>query len=259
MSDRACVVVAWHNPEQREKFLAAWGIGELIPPLLYLQQDKDRSGCALTKNRGVIRAIDDGYDIICVLDDDCFPSKPGFSLENLVQRHCEALQPQQVKRFEVVTNPPSRGTPYFNRTAEMPVAASMGYWIGVGDYDAPSQLVHGAQHPMEFRQEAIFGQYFALSGMNIAFRASWWPYCQFVNVPRMDDIWMGFIWQRRAYDNGHCFNLNGPLVRHSRQSNVWANLKDEARHLEANETIWRKVLQYPAPYEYEDLAKLLPL
>jgi len=64
------VVVAWHNPVQREAFLSAWGLNT-VPSWVFLQQDEHKEGCAKTKNKGVRRAIDAGARVIVVLDDDC--------------------------------------------------------------------------------------------------------------------------------------------------------------------------------------------
>jgi hypothetical protein len=248
---KTTIVVPWHNPEQIELFKNAWQISG--SHRVVFQQDKDKSGCALTKNRGIRRAIDEGAEVVIVLDDDCFPHE-GQSLDEFIAAHQEALKPQQVVMLDAVTDPPSRGTPYFNRTIEMPVAASMGFWSHVGDYDAPGQLVHGAMKPMQFSRKAIAGRYFPLCGMNLAFRAEEWPWCQFVNVPRFDDIWQGFLWQKKAYSAGQCFNLAGPLVRHSRQSNVWANLRDESINLERNETIWADIHAMPLS-DYESMIR----
>lgn len=245
------IVVAWHNSDQLDKFLAAWGCVATYN-LLLLQQDKDGEGCAATKNKGIQRAIDSGAEVIGVLDDDCFP-QDGMNIDQYANAHRAALEPQPIEMFRAVTDPPSRGTPYFNRTITMPVAASMSFWTGVGDYDAPGQLVHGASCEMKFHRQAIYGQYFPLCGMAIAFRAEWWPWCQFINVPRFDDIWQGFLWQREAYAHGHCFNLAGPLVRHSRQSNVWANLRAEAPNMERNETFWQDIATAPPELGYDDL------
>ncbi len=252
---RVKVVVPWHNSEQLGKFMDAWNVNESSPQFVF-QQDKSRAGCAKTKNAGVARAIEGGAEIIIVLDDDCFPVSDEMGIEYFIAAHLEALEPQNVRMFEVVTDPPSRGTPYFNRTIKMPVAASMGFWVGIGDYDAPGQLCHGATRPMTFKREAINGQYFPLCGMNLAFRAEEWPWCKFIDVPRFDDIWQGFLWQRKAYAEGKCFNLNGPLVRHSRQSNVWQNLRDEALNLERNESIWETIAGMPLTTHSEMLDKL---
>lgn len=252
------VVVPWHNAEQLASFKEAWSlIGR--NSFMHFQQDREKEGCATTKNKGIAAAIEKGAETIIVLDDDCFPHFRHICMEEFISFHESALEPVAVPMFKQVTTPPSRGTPYFERTIKMPVAASMGFWSEVGDYDAPGQLVHGATHPMRFDASPVFGQYFPLCGMNIAFRASQWPWCQFVDVPRFDDIWGGFLWQRRAYSVGECFNLSGPMVRHSRQSNVWKNLRDEAQNLERNETIWQQIHRMPVDISYNNALRLLEL
>jgi hypothetical protein len=253
------IVVPWYRGEQVAEFLRAWGVDrDALPPWLVLQQDERREGCAVTKNKGVEEAMARGAEVVVVLDDDCFPCEPERStLERFAEAHVEALLPRSVRMFEAVTTPPSRGTPFGKHSFEMPTAASMGFWTEVGDYCGVRQLAFGAP-PMEFRMEPIFGRYFPLCGMNLAFRPrDWLPWCRFVDVPRFDDIWMGWLWQREAYRRGSCFNLGGPLVRHSRQSDPWRNLIVEARHLKANETLWANIAQSPHD-DYATLSSLLP-
>ena len=251
MAETIKAVVAWHNEKQIAMFLDAWQITK-DDARIHLQRDLHREGCAVTKNKG-LAAVDS--DIVVVLDDDCYPD--GRSFGEFLDAHREALEPQRVEMFQPVTIPASRGTPYHHRATAMPVAASMGFWRGVGDYDACAQLVHGARTPMTFDHAPIFGRYFPLSGMNLAFRPKLWGrWCQFIDVPRFDDIWMGFLLQKKAYSRGHCFNLAGPSVIHSRQSNVWQNLIDEAKNLEANETLWEKIAA--GPMDYDELTKLIP-
>jgi hypothetical protein len=256
--DKCFIVVPWVREEEREAFLREWNINpRSVPDWLILQHDERREGCARTKNAGIARAVVRGADVVVVLDGDCYPHRDAPTLEILAEHHVSALKPQPVRMFDVVTDPPSRGTPYGDLTITMPVAASMGFWTDVGDYCAVRQLAHGPR-PMTFVREAVHGRSFPLCGMNLAFRpAEWAPWCTFVDVPRFDDIWMGWLWQREAYARGACFNLAGPLVRHSRQSNVWRNLRDEARFLEANEALWREIAAAPDG-SYEALARLLP-
>lgn len=235
------VVTPWHKPEQRDWWLDQWRPGRRE---YLLFQDACQRGCGATKNAGIRQAIEKGAHGIVVLDDDCGPSREAPTLTALIRGHVECLQPQPVPMFEVVTDPPSRGTPFYNRTLTMPVVASMGFWLGMGDYDAPSQLVHGPTRPMTFKREVVFGKYFALCGMNLAFRIrDAWPFCQFVDVPRFDDIWMGWKWQAHAWRTGQCFNLRGPLVTHARQSNVWNNILEESPLLEENEYRWQKIAE----------------
>lgn len=249
------VVVPYVDRTQVEAFLDAWQIVD-PPDWLILVDDTARTGCAAAKNRGVAEAMSRGADVVVVLDDDCYPEEVD-SLETFAGQHAAALEDQPVGLFQTVTDPPSRGTPHAETTLRMPVAASMGFWTGIGDYDAARQLAYSAA-PMTFRPDVIHGRYFPLSGMNMAFRpADWQPWCTFIDVPRYDDIWMGWLWQREAYRRGACFNLNGPPVRHARQSNVWRNLETEGRHIEANETLWQRIALHPDP-TYENLLGLLP-
>ncbi len=236
-----CIVVPWHNREQLDKFLEAWNVHTDDCNYLILQEDKDKSGCAATKNLGIQEALRREAEIVIVLDDDCYPwEKP--SLVTFAEAHLEAFEPQFVELYDAVTDPPSRGTPFHNREVTLPVAATMGFWVDNPDYDAPSQLVH-LNKPMKFFRKIMFQKFFAFSGMNCAFQSEMWPYFRFdEEAPRYDDIFMGYALQAQAYKLGYCINLNGPLVRHVRQSNVWDNLKIEAENMERNENEWKKYL-----------------
>jgi len=231
------VAVPWHNEEVFSSFCHAWGNPK--SKWLFAEEDKKKEGCAIVKNRAIKRAVDSGAKYIIVLDSDCLPYEHQ-TIESFALDHIEALKPQPIEMFIAVTDPPSRGTPYRNRFIDMPVAASMGFWHGFPDYDAPASLCHG-DDAMAFKTAPVYGRYFAFSGMNYAFHRDWGKYMIHQNVPRMDDIWMGLELQKAAYAKGYCFNLGGPTVIHSRQSNVWQNLRDEAQYLEENETRWQKV------------------
>jgi len=234
------ICTPWHNIDQLASFMYSWGTDQNSDAFIF-QQDASKLGCATTKNMAILEAKSRNAAGVVILDDDCFRPFHISGPKDFIELHIAALQVQPVEMFHQVTEPASRGTPYFDRTVDMPVAASMGFWTGIGDYDAPSQLVHGAKKTMAFKTDPIFGKYFPLCGMNLAFKLDWIPWCWFIDVPRFDDIWQGFLWQKEAYRKGFCFNLNGPAVVHSRQSNVWANLRDETINLERNETLWKKI------------------
>lgn len=255
------IVVPWVTDEEIESFLDAWG-ADGNEPWLVLQQDVNRDGCGVTKNKGVARAVTQyGAEIVIILDGDCYPLPENEGPQHLVgiaESHVRALEPQPVEIYRPVTFPFSRGTPYAERTILMPTAASMGFWKNVGDYCAVRQLALGPTQPMDFYCGPVADRYFSLCGMNLAFRpAEWQPWCDFIDVPRFDDIWMGWLWQKEAYRRGYCFNLDGPMVWHARQSNVWANLRDEAVYLERNETLWRDIALSGAR-DYATLRGLLP-
>jgi hypothetical protein len=255
MSDETTIVVPWHREEVRDAFLDAWG----EDARLLLQQDVHAEGCARTKNAGVRAAMERGAEAVIVLDDDMRPSESCRSLDEVVRQHLAALESQPVEMFQGVTTPPNRGVPYFERTMTLPVACSLGWWDQIPDRDAARQLVEGATAPMTFDRRAVFGRWFAGSGMNIAFRPKdWFPWCQFIEgVGRFDDIWMFNLWAKEAYRRAHCFSFAGPTLVHARQSAVFQNLRDEAVHLERNETLWRDIAGHPG-VEYDELRSLVP-
>jgi hypothetical protein len=238
---KTVVVVAWHNPVQKAEFKNKWGIGGNDPVIF--QEDKDGEGCAVTKNKGIKKAFDSGAEVIAVLDDDCLPDFEigPRNIYAFLEAHRVALQPQKVQRVVSTTIPNSRGTPYRNTHIEMPVAASMGFWTGYPDFDAVAALQLGETAKVEFNQRVIYGSYFPFCGMNFAFRRDRIDCAMLIDAPRWDDIWMGWVWEKVAYDKGYCFNLQGPTVHHSRQSNVWRNLREEVKYIEQNETLWSKI------------------
>jgi hypothetical protein len=71
LEEKVKVVVAWHNPEQIKKFCEAWRIDENDPRVVF-QQDINHEGCAATKNKGILKAMEYGADVVVVLDDDCY-------------------------------------------------------------------------------------------------------------------------------------------------------------------------------------------
>ena len=256
---RFAVVVPWVTSQEVGQFMDAWGCDwSDCDRYLVLQQDVHREGCGVTKNKGVAAAMRMGADVVVVLDGDCYPDAGGAkTLTELAEQHIAALEPQPVELFTAVTSPPSRGTPYRSTKVLMPTAASMGFWTEIGDYCAVRQLAHDCA-PMEFDRRPVAYRYFPLCGMNIAFRPlEWLPWCNFIDVPRFDDIWQGWLWQKEAYRRGYCFNLGGPVIRHARQSNVWKNLRDESVHLQANEELWARIAT-SGETEYDKLRKLLP-
>jgi hypothetical protein len=255
------IVVPYHNPAQIQKFCAQWGVADMeADELVLFFEDRIGAGCAKAKNDGIQTAIEQhNAEIVVILDDDCYPM-PGSGITNLAQfaaRHVEALQDQPVEMFSQITTPQSRGTPYFNRTLTMPVAASLGFWNYNPDYDAAHQLVLGSNHKIHPHKQTIYGKYFAGCGMNFAFRKEWAECATMVDIERYDDIFCFLCWQKIAYEKGFCFNLCGPEVLHSRQSNVWRNLSLESEYAEFNESAWRIVHEQPKGKSTKELQAVL--
>lgn len=262
MSAQAAIMVPWHIESVRDEFLRAWGI-TTVPDWLIMEHDARKEGCAVTKNRGVRRAMEAGHEVVCVLDSDCFPTERYHegpqTLEALMAAHLACLEPQEYPVFEVTTSPAARGVPYFNRSIKLPVAASVGWWVGMPDRDAARQLIEGATAEMRYDRKIIYGRPTMLCGMCIAFRPrDWAPWSDFLNVSRMDDVFMSWLWCKEAARRNHCFNLGGPTIRHSRQSKVFSSLIDEAKWLEFNEHIWSDIWMSPAT-DYETLRGMIPV
>lgn len=250
------IVVPWHQEAQIESFVDAWKAKN--DPCFVLQHDANREGCAVTKNKGIKRAMELKADIVIVLDSDCYPVND-MTVDQFINAHLHALAPTPVQMVTSTGSPRTRGTPYKCTTIDMQAACSMGFWTEIPDYDAVTQLSEVKGEWFNPWSQPKWKEYFPLCGMNIAFNPhNWLPWCQFIDVPRFDDIWMGLLWQKKAYHLGFCFNLNGPSVRHIRQSNVWQNLREESRYLEENDTLWKRIHECPS-FDYETLRKLLPV
>jgi len=251
------VVVPWHNPKQKNEFLEAWKIGAGDPRLV-LQQDTNKSGCARTKNAGIRTALGLGADIVCVLDDDCFPLVPQAEnpLDEFIEDHIKALEHQEVQMVVPTIIPHPRGYPYRERTIKMEVAASIGLWQGYPDLDAMTALVLGEQpERVHYLQSRIYGVMFPFCGMNYAFKKEWADSAVHIDVPRFDDIWMGWVWEKVAFDKGCCFNIEGPMVQHVRQSNVWKNLEEETKYMLTNENLWSAIYSAKRGTSPEELRK----
>ena len=261
MSERTLVCTPWHVLAVRDAFLDAWKI-KLDDPRLLLREDIGRIGCGAMKNLIIDEAIERGAETVVVLDSDCHPefSEEYSSLDEFIALHEEALEPVEIEDFLCSpTVPPARGIPYFNRSLTLPVAASIGFWVGMPDRDAARQLAEGVETPMEYDRRFCYMQPTMMCGMNLAFKPrEWLPWCRFLPVSRMDDVFMSWLWSREIARRKHCINFGGPLVRHVRQSHVFNSLVDEVKWLEFNETIWKKIWEHPSD-DYATLRALIPV
>jgi hypothetical protein len=192
-----------------------------------------------------------GAELICTLDDDCFPllrSRP-----YLVAGHRRNLW-QTPRWASSVPGLRVRGLPYHNQGAHPRVAVSMGLWAGHADVDAVTALSGGAREIparvawRRFRTRVMPGtQYFPLCGMNLAFRREaaclmyFPPMGQGSPYGRFDDIWCGLVLQRVCRHLGYGLTVGRPLVRHQRASDPFANLVKEAPGVRDHERLWEVI------------------
>ena len=204
-----------------------------------------RSDCV--RSFGYLRAAQLGTDVIVTLDDDCFPTAPGFIDAHVAALSGEATTDAWTSTGEGVV---PRGVPYLNRGRSRPVGISHGLWTNVADYDAITQLVIGRTGGTFAPRDLVVpvGQYYPMCGMNLAWRAELTPAMYFLLMGRglalrpLRRHLGGASSRRRICDHlGYAVVSGRPLIEHRRASNVWTNLAKEAPGLPVNETLWRAV------------------
>lgn len=184
-------------------------------------------------------------EYIISLDDDTKPEG------DTIQAHIDALQAKvSISWVSTIEGHSMRGIPY-NTREEAQVMLSHGWWKGVPDLDAPTQLISGI--PKEYkavRGPIPKGTLFPLCAMNFAFRRDALPYAYQapMNTHGMDrfaDIWCGITLKREFDRLGWAVYTGHACVRHERASNVFTNLRKEAKGLGLNETFWKDDMKDP--------------
>lgn len=173
-------------------------------------------------------------EYIITLDDDVLPNG------DTIGDHIDILKTKvPISWMSTMVGEYPRGFPY-NKRDEAPVMLSHGYWWGVHDWDAPTQLVMGTERQIEPYVGVIpKGVKFPMCGMNVAFRRELLPYMYWApmgnGIDRFADIWLG-IEVKEVLDANNWAAVTGfSSVNHNRASNVWKNLQKEAKGLEMNE------------------------
>lgn len=187
-------------------------------------------------------------EAIVTLDDDVEP------YGDTIGAHLDALEqrvPVSWMSSTVAGSPYMRGFPYGVRD-EAPVWVSHGVWRNIPDLDAPTQLVLGATPPVSFYRGPVpKGVYFPVCGMNLAFRREalqlmyWSPAKWLSGAERFDDIWMGIELIRDLAAAGAALVTGYASCVHTRLSDVFKNLEQEARGIAVNEEYWRGGPQSP--------------
>lgn len=213
-----------------------WYLGELpkeITELTFNKNDgiRNQGFAYIAKNMPHIKYI-------ITLDDDTKP------IGDPIQDHIDALNTRKpISWMNTAGDDYMRGFPYCVRD-EAEVVLSHGVWEGVKDWDAPTQLVQGNKDVSFYKGAIPKGVYFAVCGMNLAFKRKMLPYMYFapmgykVGIDRFADIWMGINAKKAIDKNGWAVVSGYAKVQHDRASNVWKNLQKEAKGLELNETFW---------------------
>lgn len=181
------------------------------------------------------------HDIVVTLDDDLVPKR------DTIWDHVAALSMRVPTSWMSSTSwgsPYMRGFPYAIRH-ESPVWVSHGVWENVPDLDAPTQLLLGDTPPVEFYRGPVpKGAYFPVCGMNLAFRWEamrfmyWSPAKRLRGAERFDDIWMGIRLTRSLSAVNAALVTGFASCVHTRASDTFRNLEQEARGIGINEHLW---------------------
>lgn len=192
-------------------------------------------------------------DVVVTLDDDVEP------LGDTIGDHLNALSrrvPVSWLSSTLDGSPYMRGFPYAVRD-EAPAWVSHGVWQGIPDLDAPTQLVTGATPAVDYYRGPVpKGIYFPVCGMNLAFVREalplmyWAPARRLRGAERFDDIWMGIPLIRDLAEAGAALVTGYAQCVHTRLSNVFKNLEQEARGIGINEGFWGGAPQTPDVAEF---------
>lgn len=206
---------------------------------------------------GFYKAYKEGFEHFISVDDDCYSYDINKQFEyigsasnpftNFVSEHDMHLSVSLNRWLQTMKFLKARGIPYFNLGKVKPVV-NMGFWNGVPDIDAPTQLVKDTRSPEFVSMYPVpSGFYFPMSGMNLAFTRQILPAMYFLLMgkdwpyDRFGDIWAGIIVKKICDHLRYSITIGQPSVYHSRASNIWQNLKKELPGLELNETFWEMI------------------
>lgn len=173
-------------------------------------------------------------EYILTFDDDVEPKG------DTIQDHIDALSMRVPTTWISTASEYTRGFPYGIRH-DNEVVLSHGVWEGVKDWDAPTQLLRGNPDCTFYKGPIPKGIFYPMCIMNVAFKRKLLPYMYQapmgprIGIDRFADIWTGIESKKVIDANGWAVVSGYATVNHTRASNVFANLKKEAKGLEMNE------------------------
>jgi len=270
------LILVWDGPEA-PKITAPWMWDYQGKMQVYDHRDMDACpdswiwsrGSSACRSFGFMMAVHHGADIIFTCDDDV-ELQPGW-----VEKHMENLSKiHSVPMWaETLEGTPTRGYPYLGTTQSMETVLSHGLWSNVADWDAMQQLAKGRgtgglAPNTKYKQMALYGCYFPMCGMNLAFKKKIAPLMYFglqgrgQPFDRFDDIWCGVILQRIARRFNWICWTGDPIVIHKRASNAMKNLEKEVPGIQMHEHFWQWIqevrLSGRTPYEcFDEIADVI--
>lgn len=235
--------VVWDDEQTRKEIDRALGTASWLIPW--------RTDCV--RSWGYLQAHWDGADVIVTLDDDCLPGT-----DPLIPQHVTNLQ-DDGGWVSTITGLPPRGLPRDFKAQK--VAISHGLWSNVPDLDGETQLANPAPYAYGFLTQLIpAGQFFPMSGMNLAWKREVTPLMWFGlqgcdpkgerwGYDRFGDIWAGLFAKRICDHLQYTIHSGYPVVWHDRASDPVRNAELESAGKRVNEWLWRAVSNVPLSAE----------
>ncbi len=208
--------------------------------------------CIQRRNIAILKAYEQGSEIIILMDDDNFISHKNYlkyhsflgkfnDLEVIKSNSgwfniCTFLKDKYGRKFY------PRGFPWKQRINEEVVfiknikkiktVVNAGLWLGDPDIDAVTRLslpidVIGYNNRNNFALE--LGTFSPFNSQNTAIHRDIVPaYFLCPNIARYDDIWASYVVGRIAQQLGHYISYGFPLVKHERNvHDLWIDAKNE--------------------------------
>jgi hypothetical protein len=194
------------------------------------------------------------------LDDDVLPIEGTDPVADLIEPLRKPCSISWMNTLSGSDQPLVRGFPYGVRN-EAAVQVSHAGWVGSLDLDGPTQLMLSADPPTTanfFKGPLPRGVLAPFCGMAVAFTEQVAPHVYYApqgpRTPfnRFGDIWLGVNLKRVCDANDWAIYYGNAVVNHTRASDVFKNLSQEAEGLRVNETWWKEgdgVHPYFAEYE----------
>ena len=241
LQDRYGIPVLFMDVDDQEAFMASRPVLNGFLPWNCLQR----------RNVAILKAWEQGADIIVLIDDDNF-----IACEDYVGRHLHLGRPTEMECFSTESGWYNicerladrhgrkfypRGYSWEERRHEVPsthtrrtvrTVANGGFWLGDPDIDAVTRRAAPID-VIEYQGQDSFALgdhiYCPFNSQNTAIHRDIVPaYFLCSDVGRFDDIWASYVVERIAWHLGDTVSFGQPLVRQNRnEHDLWADAHAE--------------------------------
>jgi len=196
--------------------------------------------------------INPNIEMILTIDHDCFPIKD----KDWITEHSEVLKNPYENSVSHAwfrtSSHATRGEPFQQQNRNIPCVLNHGLWENVPDFDAIQRMTFLRDENLYTQEQFSWpsqivprGQFFAMCGMNLAWKPEFTPAMYFgLQGPdwpfnRFDDIWAGFMVKKIADHLNLAVHSGDPAVWHERLSGLFYSYENEHLGVLHNEALWQ--------------------